>query len=71
MIFLKDEICASVLEGESTPLWNDACAESAVVAVDEGHTIAVSISDSEIDCVTMVVGWRAMVDDARRLLWVK
>lgn len=71
MTFLEDEVGPPVLQGETTSLRNDACAEATVVAVDERHTIAVFVGDGEVDGVAMVMSRRAVMEGARRFLGVE
>jgi len=39
----KREVCSAVLEGEAAVTGNDASAETAIVAVDEGDSVSVGV----------------------------
>lgn len=62
MFWIKDEICAAILEGKAAVFWNDGCAETTEVAVYEGGAVAVGVGYGEVDCIAMVVGGGAVVD---------
>ena len=61
VVFLEGEIRAAVLEGEAATFGDDAGAETAVVAVDEGAAVSVLVGGGEVDGVAVIVGWRAVV----------
>lgn len=62
MFRIENEICAAVLEGEAAVFRDDGGAETAEVAVYEGGAVAVGVGYGEVDCVAVVVGWRAVID---------
>ena len=60
--WLEAEIGAAVLQGEAAAFGNDAGAEAAVVAVDEGAAVAVLVGCGEVDSIAVVVGWGAVFE---------
>lgn len=57
------EVGAAVLQREAAPLGDDAGAEAAVVAVDEGYAVALLVRHGEVDRIAVVVGGAAVVQD--------
>ena len=52
----KIEVGTAVLQGEAAPLGDDGCAETTVVAVDKGDTVAVLVGTAEVDCIAAEMG---------------
>ena len=46
-----DEIGTAILQRKATSSWNDGCAKSGVIAVDERTCISLGISNRKIDCI--------------------
>lgn len=63
----EGEVGTAVLQRETAPLGDDAGAETAVVAVDEGHAIAFFVRHGEVDRVAVVVGGTAVVQNVQGL----
>ena len=49
MVWVEAEVVSAILEGEAPAFWDDARAESHVVAVDERAGVAKFIRDAEVD----------------------
>lgn len=71
MAWCQREVCPAVLQREATALRDDAGAEAAVVAVDEGHAVAFLVCHGEVDRVAVVVSGAAVVDDVTSLIRIE
>jgi len=61
MSSFEREIATTVLKHKPAVFRNDAGAETVEVRVDEGDSVAVPVSDGEIDSVTVSMGRAAVV----------
>lgn len=63
MAFLQNEVCTPILQRKPTSSRDYTRTKPTVIAIDEGNSVAEAVGHRKVDRITVVVGWRAMIND--------